>query len=164
MSKLAEQLSASELGKRSKSYILAVSLLRECQTLGDALVQLHQAAKDMGLQSESGAIRIANAEVPARHPSPRQQPRHSLRRRIETAAKENVRTILDNFYVLDGRSIGEVRYFELERLETRSAHEARLFRSILNHGSVSDEKSRVRDFVSPKHMESLIDETRAENV
>lgn len=78
---------------------------------------------------------------------------------IRAAAKvgqQIARTVFDSYKVRDGRSIGDIRICDLERLRSTNAAEASLIRQIQRHAVSANPNDTVRDVVSSETLERMI--------
>lgn len=78
----------------------------------------------------------------------------ALDAKIELAA-----SVFDTFKVRDGRMIGDVRYGELERLETADRVEAAVFAAIRKHIQAPHD-AKVRHLIKPKVLATIVKRTR----
>lgn len=76
-----------------------------------------------------------------------------------TAAKSGAKsvaiTVLDSFKVRDGRSLGDVRFGELESLRFENAREASIIRQIQKH-CTADANAKVRDIINTDTLQRMI--------
>lgn len=64
-------------------------------------------------------------------------------------------TVLDTMRIRDGRSIGDVRFGELERLSSVNAIEAFVMRQIKNKFANAPDDARVRDLIKPDELNEM---------
>lgn len=88
-------------------------------------------------------------------PRPTVKPITGLATRVEIK-----RGLLDTLLVLDGRAIGDVRFYECKTLSARSIREGKIFAKIRAHlgGGVTNEDARLRDVISDTVLKRLIAE------
>lgn len=88
-------------------------------------------------------------------PRPTVKPITGLATRVEIK-----RGLLDTLLVLDGRAIGDVRFYECKTLSARSIREGKIFAKIRAHlgGGVTNEDARLRDVISDSVLKRLIAE------
>jgi hypothetical protein len=104
---------------------------------------------DRGREGHSGRAMAIASLPPVREPSAAQ------RKVGASVAKVLAVSVLDTFKVRDGRSIGDVRYGELDRLRSSNVHEAAVIKLIQKHAQ-ADSNMRVRDVVKPDDLQRMI--------
>lgn len=71
-------------------------------------------------------------------------------------------SLLDSFKVRDGRSIGDVRWNELERLANKSRIEAEVLNRLRKRGVPLDPTAKVRDLVTDEELTDIVQAVRYE--
>jgi hypothetical protein len=93
----------------------------------------------------------ATVDVP-----PAREPSAAAKRAMVEVRKAISVSIMDTFKVRDGRSIGEVRFGELEAMRGESARDAFLFRQLQKHAANADPSARVRDVVKVETLQRML--------
>lgn len=118
-------------------------------------------------QSVSGTRRsTARSSSEAGHQSSRDSQRQDVRslrgpsaaqRAATTRIKlEMAKTVLDSFKVSDGRSIGDVRFFELPILRRKSQREAYVLDQLSRHVANAPATAYVRDIIKATELEVIL--------
>jgi hypothetical protein len=117
-----------------------------------------RAASASNGQTNGAPSRETDAPPLGHNKPPRFMPGHARRGAEAMTAVQHVaaKTLLDTFKVRDGRPVGDVLFKELDGMRAANAREASVLRAIQLHTANAESTDRVRDIVSPAHLEAIV--------
>lgn len=126
---------------------------RACDVQTDAVPAGQQPDDEGGHLSHDVQVGVAPSSAPGRESvvPVTAHTRSRPDRRIAAAIAINqkiARTVLDSYRVRDGRSIGDVKWHEVERLRRDAGQEAAIFRQIQRQVNSAADDAKVRDLIS----------------
>lgn len=90
--------------------------------------------------------------------------KHEFVGHINRTIERRVETVLDTYRLISGALLGDVQWFELDRLAAASERDAKIIRSIQRHLRVNDTSLRVRDVLKPSDLERILQQVDDEAV